>query len=35
VPALMAADGNAAHTVACHMNDAQSGHTQTLMEVAA
>lgn len=35
VPALMAAEGNLAHTVACHMNDPQSGHTQTLMEVAA
>jgi len=35
VPALMAAEGNVGHTVACHMNDPQSGHTQTLMEVAA
>ena len=35
VPALLKAGENAAHTVACHMNDAQSGHTQSLMEVAA
>lgn len=35
VPALVTADGHVGHTVACHMNDPQSGHTQTLMEVAA